>query len=100
MEPVKEVRYTEESPQRIKAHENDVKRNEDGTADVFVWGFLFSNCDVRRELLRTGFFCYDHWYVIVTHPTGNVLKVGLEARSLSRKDYLKLKRDGVPEVWP
>lgn len=98
MEPVEEVRYTEESPRLIEAHENDVKRNEDGTADIFVWGFLFRNCEVRQELVRTLFTGGERWYAIVTHPTGNVLKVCLDTHQLSGEDYFKRRREGVPEL--
>ena len=69
-----ELRYGEGKPPRwVEAHRGDVEKNGDGTANVFSWGYVFRGCEVRsapsdRSEPETE-------YVLVTHPTGNRLRV-------------------------
>jgi hypothetical protein len=72
--PKKEVRHADAaSPRWVKAGPSDVKRNDDGTADVFAWGYVFKGCEVHYA--PSDRFESPSEYVLVMHPTGNQLRV-------------------------
>lgn len=68
----KDTRY-KETKRWVKACKDEITINEDGTADVFAWGYVFRNCEVHEA--PSDRFEPETSYVIVKHPTGNVLRV-------------------------
>ncbi len=73
MKPVEEARYTEKRPKWVEAEKDDIEVNKDGTVDVFAWGYLFPKCKVHES--PSDRFEPETKYVIVEHPSGNVLRV-------------------------
>ncbi len=66
------VRYGD-TPRWVQAKSGDVEENEDGTVDVFAWGYVFRGCEVFKA--PSDRFEPETRYVLVTHPTGNRLRV-------------------------
>lgn len=72
MEKHVEVRYGD-TPRWVQAPSDDAEKNEDGTANVFAWGYVFKGCEVQSAPSDRG--VPETEYVLVTHPTGNKLRV-------------------------
>ncbi len=72
MKPVKDARYKNRT-RWVRANDDEIVFTENGTVDVFAWGYIFQNCEVHVS--TSDRFEEEKSYVVVEHPTGNKLKV-------------------------